>query len=93
MSLTVFHYPILLALPKLFTLHSVLERSGKETCRKVVEDYVKVVSTYGEVVGDEEVDVVIVSTPNNTHYEYVKKALEHGKHGESPYTIIDADGI
>jgi hypothetical protein len=24
----------------------------------------------------------VVSTPNRTHFEYVKRALESGKHGE-----------
>jgi len=31
---------------------------------------------------DEEVDLVVVSTPNKTHFEYVKAALEHRKHGD-----------
>ena len=83
LSLTAFHHPLLKALPELFTVHSVLERSGKETCRSIVGDDVKIVKTYEEVIEDKDVDLVVVSTPNRTHFDYVKRALEAGKHGES----------
>jgi hypothetical protein len=81
LSLTAFHHPLLKALPELFTVHSVLERSGKETCRSIVGDDVKIVKTYEEVIEDKDVDLVVVSTPNRTHFDYVKRALEAGKHG------------
>lgn len=29
---------------------------------------------------DEAVDIIYITTPHNTHYEFMKKALEHGKH-------------
>lgn len=89
LSLTAFHHPLLKALPELFTVHSVLERSGKETSRAIVGDGVKIVTTYEEVIGDKEVELVVVSTPNRTHFDYVKRALEAGKHGTStlpPFT-------
>lgn len=94
LSLTAFHHPLLKALPELFTVHSVLERSGKETCRSIVGDDVKIVKTYEEVIEDKDVDLVVVSTPNRTHFDYVKRALEAGKHGKStystaPYAIAD----
>ena len=82
LSLTAFHHPLLKALPELFTVRSVLERSGKETSRSIVGDDVKIVTTYEEIIGDEEVDLVVVSTPNRTHFDYVKRALEAGKHGK-----------
>jgi scyllo-inositol 2-dehydrogenase (NADP+) len=82
MSLTVFHHPLLVALPDLYKVHTVLERSGKQSCRSIVGEGVKIVSTYEEVLEDKEVDLVVVSTPNPTHWDYVKRALEAGKHGE-----------
>jgi hypothetical protein len=89
LSLTAFHHPLLKALPELFTVHSVLERSGKETCRSIVGDDVKIVKTYEEVIEDKDVDLVVVSTPNRTHFDYVKRALEAGKHGKSSsYTTL-----
>jgi predicted dehydrogenase len=86
LSLTAFHHPLLKALPELFTVHSVLERSGKETCRSIVGDDVKIVKTYEEVIEDKDVDLVVVSTPNRTHFDYVKRALEAGKHGKLTYS-------
>ena len=40
----------------------------------------KVLPTYESVFDDPEVDVVYITTPHNTHYPYMKAALEHGKH-------------
>ena len=33
-----------------------------------------------EVFADPEVDIIYLTTPHNTHYEYMKKALASGKH-------------
>ena len=33
-----------------------------------------------EVFEDEAVDIIYITSPHNTHYEFMKKALEHGKH-------------
>ncbi len=40
----------------------------------------RVFPTYEAVFDDPEVDVVYITTPHNTHYPYMKAALEHGKH-------------
>ena len=88
-SLLGFHYPIIRALPSQFVLHSVVERSGKGTCRQHVGDNVKVVRTLDEALQDPEVDLVVISTPNKTHNEYCTRALEKGKHGEqSKHTYL-----
>lgn len=88
LSLQAFHYPLIAALPDKFVLHSVLERSGRGKAKEVCGDDIKVVKTIEEVVGDKDVDVVVVSTPNNTHYPFAKAALENGKHGELERTGI-----
>ena len=82
MSLSVFHYPLIAVLPQMFTLHSVLERSASGKARATVGESVKLVSTLQDVLQDAEVELVVVSTPNKTHFEYCKLALEHGKHGQ-----------
>lgn len=33
-----------------------------------------------EMFTDDKVDIVYIATPHNTHYEFMKKALENGKH-------------
>lgn len=40
----------------------------------------KVYDHYDEMFTDPEVDVIYLTTPHNTHYEFMKKALKNGKH-------------
>ena len=40
----------------------------------------KVYDSIDEVFTDPDVDIIYITTPHNTHYEYMKKALENGKH-------------
>jgi predicted dehydrogenase len=50
-------------------------------------------TNYEEVLGDPEVDAVVVATPAVTHYELSKRALEAGKHVlvEKPPAMNAAD--
>jgi len=77
MSGKVFHAPILARHPQ-FRLSKIVERSKDE----VRHCYPQVVSvkSYEEIVSDPSIDLVIVNTPDFTHYEYAKQALEAGKH-------------
>jgi predicted dehydrogenase len=79
-----FHVPFILALPEQFTLQAVLERNPKSEGGKLQERFgvsVKIHRSIEEVLADEEIDLVVVGTPNETHYPFVKAALEAGKHG------------
>ena len=40
----------------------------------------KVYDQIDEVFEDEAVDIIYITSPHNTHYEFMKKALENGKH-------------
>ena len=40
----------------------------------------KVYDEIDEVFDDENVDIIYLATSHNTHYQFMKKALEHGKH-------------
>lgn len=40
----------------------------------------KVYDTIDDMFLDEAVDIIYITTPHNTHYDFMKKALEHGKH-------------
>lgn len=40
----------------------------------------KVYDQIDEVFEDEAVDIIYITSPHNTHYEFMKKALEHGRH-------------
>ncbi|KAG5341853.1 hypothetical protein C0989_007678 [Termitomyces sp. Mn162] len=78
-----FHVPFILALPQIFTLHSVLERNPQTTGGKVHDRFgvsAKIHRTLEQVLQDSEIELVIIGTPNQTHYDFAKAALEAGKH-------------
>ena len=80
-----FHIPFILALRDLFSLHSVLERNPRTPGGKVYERFgvtAKIHQSLEEVLVDPEIELVIVATPSHTHYEFTKRILESGKHGE-----------
>jgi predicted dehydrogenase len=79
-----FHAPFILALPQLFTLHSVFERNPKSEGGRLQDRFglsVKIHRSFESVLADSEIELVIVGTPNETHYPFVKASLEAGKHG------------
>ncbi|KAF8914061.1 hypothetical protein CPB84DRAFT_1758277 [Gymnopilus junonius] len=78
-----FHIPFILALPDVFALQSVLERKPSTPGGKVKERFgvdVKIHTSLDDVLADPQVELVIVGTPNDTHYSFVKAALNAGKH-------------
>lgn len=58
---------------------------GNRTYEKAVEfakryDIQKVYPQIDDMCEDEAVDIIYITSPHNTHYGFMKKALEHGKH-------------
>lgn len=86
MSGLVFHSPFLSINPH-FNFYAVWERTKNLAQEKFPE--VKTYRTLEAMLADDLVELVIVNTPNYTHYEYAKKSLEAGKHVivEKPFTI------
>lgn len=79
-----FHVPFVLALKDLFTLHSVLERNPTQEGGNVRRRFgasVKIHTSFEAVIADPEIELIIVGTPNDTHYNFAKAALLAGKHG------------
>jgi scyllo-inositol 2-dehydrogenase (NADP+) len=77
MSGRVFHAPFLTTQPG-FQLRAVVERSRKQAA----ETYPGITS-YDSVAGllaDAEIELVVVNTPNDTHFELARQALRAGKH-------------
>jgi scyllo-inositol 2-dehydrogenase (NADP+) len=91
MSGQVFHAPFIHVHPG-FRFHSVWERTKNLAQEKYPG--VKTCRTLEELLSDPEVELVIVNTPNYTHYEYCRKALEAGKHVvvEKPFVVSAAEG-
>jgi predicted dehydrogenase len=91
MSGKVFHGPFLEVLPG-FNFYGVWERSKKVATE--IYPHVKSYSSFEELLADGNVELVVVNTPNYTHYDYAKKALDAGKHVvvEKPFCITVAEG-
>lgn len=77
MSGKIFHAPFL-------ELHPGFELVGAwERSKKLINDDFPMVRSYPTleaVLKDPQVELVIVNTPTETHFEYAKAALEAGKH-------------
>ncbi|CAN5894624.1 Gfo/Idh/MocA family oxidoreductase [soil metagenome] len=77
MSGLVFHATFIHANPG-FNFYGVWERSK----RNAATIYPEVISfdSMEDMLADEAIELVIVNTPNYTHFEFAKKALQAGKH-------------
>ena len=91
MSGQVFHAPFL-KVHEGFRFYAVWERTKNLAGEKYPG--VTTYRTLEELLEDEQVELVIVNTPNYTHYEFTRKALEAGKHVivEKPFTVMVEEG-
>jgi len=92
MSGQVFHAPFLHQHPG-FTLLGSWERS-----RKLIADRYPGAQSFDSldaVLGEPEVELVVINTPTYTHYEYTKRVLQAGKHAvvEKAFTTTAAEAI
>lgn len=89
MSGLVFHAPFISTHPG-FNFYGVWERTKNLAHEKYPA--VKVYRTLQEMLADECIELVVVNTPNNTHYNFAKEALLAGKHVicEKPFTVTVA---
>lgn len=90
MSGKVFHAPFLKEHPGFF-MSAVVERSKHES--KLQYPDATVYRSVEEMLQHADVDLVVVNTPVQTHYEYAKMALEAGKNiiVEKPFTVNTAE--
>jgi predicted dehydrogenase len=84
-SAKVFHIPFITTMEE-YELVTVLERSKNESQEKFPQ--VKIARSIDELVADPETDLIVITTPNDTHFPYAAKALKAGKHVvlEKPFT-------
>ena len=85
MSGKVFHAP-LLNNHKGFHLKTIVERS-KNAASALYTD-VEIVRAFDTILQDDEIELVIINTPDPTHYELALAAIQAGKHVivEKPFT-------
>ena len=77
MSGRLFHAPFVHTHPG-FIFSAVTERSQKKVNQ--VYSGVKSYDTTDDLINDPELELIIINTPNNTHFDYAKKALQARKH-------------
>mmetsp|Transcript_23109 Transcript_23109/g.33855 ORF Transcript_23109/g.33855 Transcript_23109/m.33855 type:complete len:596 (-) Transcript_23109:38-1825(-) len=77
----VFHAPFILTHPR-FRLTAVYERSKNESQHFAEKHGIKVdiVRSVGELLSRKDVDVIVVCSPIEFHFEHARLALEAGKH-------------
>ena len=85
-----FHAPFIHCLPE-FELTAVLERT-KELAKERYP-YTKNIKTNEVLFALDEIELIVITTPNDTHYNLAKSALEAGKHVviDKPFTVTSKE--
>lgn len=86
MSGKVFHAPFLKEHPGFF-MSAVVERSKEDSKEKYPD--ATIYRSVEEMLKNADIELVVVNTPVQTHFEYTKMALEAGKNVvvEKPFTV------
>jgi predicted dehydrogenase len=71
-----FHAPVIRAVPGLH-LAAILQRSGNEAAEKYPD--VRIVRNLDELLSIREIRLVVIATPNDTHYAFARQCLEAGR--------------
>ena len=91
MSGEIFHAPLINTHPG-FNLCKVMERS-KDRAQQRYPD-ISIVRSVDEILGDDAIELVVVNTPQESHYDLTSKVLKAGKHAivEKPFVISSSEG-
>lgn len=90
MSGKVFHAPFLKEHPG-FSLSAIVERNKEESKKLYPESTIH--HSVEEMLQNDDLQIIVVNTPVQTHFEYCKMALEAGKNVivEKPFTVTTAE--
>ncbi len=86
----VFHAPFVSAIPGL-QLSAIVQRRGDEASKAYPN--VRILRSVEEALDDSAIQVIVVATPNETHYSLAKQALLAGKHVvvDKPFAATSAE--
>ncbi len=89
----VFHAPIIDSLENFELAKIVSNRHSTIEIVRTKYPRAEVVSNPELVLGDNSIDLIIVATPNTSHFEYASKALLANKHVvvEKPFTVTSKE--
>ena len=71
-----FHAPVIRAVPGMH-LAVILQRTGNEAAEKYPD--IRIVRSLDELLTIEEIRLVVIATPNDTHYSLARRCLEAGR--------------
>src|SRR2546429_7779844 len=71
-----FHAPVIRAVPGLH-LYAILQRSGTEAAEKYPD--VRIVRSLDELLSIPEIRLIVIATPNETHYSFARQCLAAGR--------------
>lgn len=91
LSGSTFHAPFV-ETNEAFELSAICERSKNEAGKTY--PHVRIVRNFDELISDTSLELIIVNTPDVTHYDYCRASLEAGKHVivEKPFVFTVAEG-
>jgi scyllo-inositol 2-dehydrogenase (NADP+) len=73
----VFHAPFVSAVPGL-KLEAIVQRKGDEAAKAYPDT--RILRSFDEALKDAAIQLVVIATPNETHFPLAKQALQAGKH-------------
>src|SRR5690348_13636288 len=87
-----FHAPFLHISPK-YELRAIVERHGEESKKQYPS--IRLCRTADEVMDDPGIDLIVITTPNESHLPLARQALLAGKHVvlEKPFTIHSGEAL
>jgi scyllo-inositol 2-dehydrogenase (NADP+) len=87
-----FHAPVIRAVPGL-RLAAILQRSGSEAAEQYPE--VRIVRSVEELLSIESVRLIVIATPNDTHYPFARQCLAAGRDVvvDKPFTTTLAEAV
>jgi len=87
------HAPFLVTQPENYEVIAVLERHKEES--KQPFPNARIVRSIKELLSMNELELIIITTPNDTHFSYSKAGLLAGKHVvcDKPFTITSFDAL
>jgi len=71
-----FHAPVIRAVPGMH-LAAILQRTGNEAAEKYPD--VRIVRNLDELLAIREIQLVVIATPNDTHYSFARQCLAAGR--------------
>jgi len=91
-SARTFHIPFITTNPG-YSLDVILERSGETAKEKFSQ--VTIAKSFDEVLNNSKIKLIVIASPNTTHFPYAKAAMLAGKHVvvEKPFTNTSSEAL